>query len=76
VYHSEVTWISVYTTVHPINHAHGNTAVTIKESIKNYELEKHSQGHLQAASFHINDSTNDLTISDIYCPPLYKIDDK
>lgn len=39
----------------------------IKESIKQFELDKHLQEHLQATSVHINDGNNDLTIFVIYC---------
>jgi len=48
----------------------------IKESIEHYGLDKHPQEHLQGTSVCNNDSRNDLTISAVYCPPRYKVDDK
>ncbi|VVC26615.1 Endonuclease/exonuclease/phosphatase, partial [Cinara cedri] len=52
-----------------LGRARVGTAVIIKESIKNYELEKYFVNHIQATSVSVNDGNNDLTIAAIYCPP-------
>ena len=60
---------SIYTTLHPSGKARGGTAIIIKESIKHFELEKHSELYLQATTVNVNDGNNDLTVTAIYCPP-------
>jgi len=60
---------NIYTTLHPSGKARGGTAIFIKESIKHFELEEHSQLYLQATTVRVNDGNNDLTVTAIYCPP-------
>lgn len=60
---------NIYTTLHPSGKAWGGTAIFIKESIKHFGEEEHSELYLQATTVWVNDGNNDLTVSAIYCPP-------
>lgn len=64
---------TTYSTNHPSGNAHGGTAIIIRNSIRNHEIEKYCEEHLQATTIQINDSHGPLSISAVYCPPKHKI---
>ena len=55
--------------LYPSGKARGGTAIIIKESIKHFEYEKHSELYLQAITVNVNGGNNDLTDMAIYYPP-------
>jgi exonuclease III len=60
---------NIYTTLRPSSKARGGTAIFIKDSIKHFELENHSELYQQATTVSVNDGNNDLTVTAIYYPP-------
>jgi hypothetical protein len=58
-------------TNHPAGSARGKTAVIIKNSIKQHQLNNYSQDFLQATSVSVEDSFGLLTISAIHLPPKH-----
>jgi exonuclease III len=57
----------VYSTTHPDGTAHGGTAIIIRQTIDQYQLQKY-ENHLQATSIKARTFPYDLTISAVYCP--------
>jgi len=60
---------NIYTILHPSGKARGGIAIFVKDSIKHFELENHSELYLQAITVSGNDGNNDLTVTAIYCSP-------
>lgn len=62
---------NTFYTNHPDNKAHGGTAVIIKKTITCFEDEKYCEHHIQATTVVMNDSSGQLKLSAIYCPPKH-----
>ena len=60
-------------TLHPDGTAHGGTAIIIKSSLKDIELNKYESAEIQATSVDVEDLVEKLTVSVIYSPPKQKI---
>jgi hypothetical protein len=63
----------VYHTNHPDGTAHGSTAILIKHTIDDYQLQKYEENHLQATSIKVGTLPYELTISVVYCAPRHNI---
>jgi hypothetical protein len=64
---------TVYCSNHPDNTAHGGCSVIIKSNIKHYVLPNFQQDFLQACSVTVEDWIGPITLSAVYCPPRYAI---
>jgi exonuclease III len=64
---------TVYHTNHPVKTARGGTAIIIKKSIKDHQLNNNSQAFLQATSMSVEHSVSLLIISAFYLPPKYRV---
>lgn len=62
-----------YSSNHPDNKAHGGCAVIIRNGIKHYVLPNFQQDFLQACSVTIEDWAGPITLSAVYCPPRFAI---
>jgi exonuclease III len=63
----------IYNTNHPNGTARGGSAVIIRKTIKHHEIDKHNQPYLQATSVIVEDWSGPITISAVYCPPKFVI---
>lgn len=65
-----------YDTKHPGGKARGGTAILIKNRIKHFPMQGYCTDYLQATTIQLEEYVNGLTVSAIYCPPRFNIDEQ
>jgi GTP-sensing pleiotropic transcriptional regulator CodY len=64
---------TTYHAIHPANTALGGSAIIIKNNVKHFEEKKYVPRDIQATIVTVKTSKQNLTVSTIYCPPIYCI---
>jgi exonuclease III len=63
----------LYHTNHPDNTAHAGSAILIKNTIDNYQLNGYAKDYLQATSVRVKTLSYEITVSAVYCPPRHNV---
>jgi hypothetical protein len=72
----KISGYNIYITPHPDGTAHAGTALIIKSNIKHSVMTKHCTDFLQATTVILEDRSEPVVLSAVYCPPRHSISDE
>jgi len=64
-----------YKTNHPDGKAHGGTGILVRKRLKHFFVGSYAQNFLQATSITLTCSKTNLTLSAVYCPPRFALNE-